>query len=182
MTHISQEADIDERTRRVLRERAESLAQAEREEEAAETKRLLLFKLGEETYALDVEDVREIASGLVVTPIPCVPAHVLGVINVRGEILSVIDLAGVLGVGLGSSQVAEEGESGIIVRSGDVASVLVVDEIGDIIEVPASSVEPPLAALDRAHAETVSGTVYWHDSLIAVVNLERVLEPVGERA
>lgn len=175
--------DLDEQARRILRERAESLAQADWVEEVAETRRLLLFRLGEETYAVGVEDVREIVSGFAVTRIPCVPSHVLGVINVRGEIVSVIDLAAVLNAQQGAARApgGDDG-SGIIVRSDDVTGMLVVDEIGDIIEVPAASVEPPLSSLDRAHAETVSGTVYWEGRLIAVVNLARILQPVGERA
>lgn len=174
---------LDEQTRRILRDRAESLAQADRVEEVAETRRLLLFRLGDETYALGVEDVREIVSGFAVTRIPCVPAHVLGVINVRGEIVSVIDLAAVLHAQATAARSVEGDDgSGIIVRFEDVTGMLVVDEIGDIIEVPASSVEPPLSSLDRVHAETVSGTVYWEGRLIAVVNLARILQPVGERA
>lgn len=175
--------ELDEQARRILRERAESLAQADQVEAVAETRRLLLFRLGDEMYAVSVEDVREIMSGFVITRIPCVPAHVLGVINVRGEIVSVIDLAAVLNVQPGTAEAGEHGTgSGIIVRSDEVTAMLVVDEIGDIIEVPAASVEPPLSSLDRAHAETVSGTVYWEGRLIAVVNLARILQPVGERA
>ncbi|MCX8006538.1 MAG: chemotaxis protein CheW [Coriobacteriia bacterium] len=174
--------EADERVRQILRERAESLAQADWEEEVAETRRLMLFRLGDETYAVGVEDVREIVSGFSVTRIPCVPAHVLGVINVRGEIVSVIDLAAVLNPGAAGQGVDSEDGSGIIVRSEDVTAMLVVDEIGDIIEVPAASVEPPLSSLDRAHAETVSGTVYWEGRLVAVVNLARILQPIGERA
>lgn len=183
MERLDERAGVDEQVRRILRERAESLAQAESEERAVETRGLLLFRLGEETYAVGVESVREIVNGFSVTRIPCVPAHVLGVINVRGEIVSVIDLAAVLNVGSAAERSREEEEgSGIIVRSEDVTAMLVVDEIGDIIDVPMASVEPPLSALDRAHAEMVSGTVYQNGQLVAIVNLARILQPIGEAA
>lgn len=173
--------DADEQIQKILRERAASLAQAESEEQAVETRGLLLFLVGEETYAVDVEHVREIVNGFTVTRIPCVPSHVLGVINVRGEIVSVVDLAAVLG-SASSRALEQEESSGIIVRFDEVTAMLVVDEIGDIIDVPTASIEPPLSSLDRAHAEMVSGNVYRDGRLIAIVNLARILQPVGESA
>lgn len=173
--------DADEQIQKILRERAASLAQAESEEQAVETRGLLLFLVGEETYAVDVEHVREIVNGFTVTRIPCVPSHVLGVINVRGEIVSVVDLAAVLG-SASSRALEQEESSGIIVRFDEVTAMLVVDEIGDIIDVPTASIEPPLSSLDRAHAEMVSGSVYRDGRLIAIVNLARILQPVGESA
>ncbi|MDI6692603.1 MAG: chemotaxis protein CheW [Anaerosomatales bacterium] len=173
--------DADEQIQKILRERAASLAQAESEEQAVETRGLLLFLVGDETYAVDVEHVREIVNGFTVTRIPCVPSHVLGVINVRGEIVSVVDLAAVLG-SASSRTLEQEESSGIIVRFDEVTAMLVVDEIGDIIDVPTASIEPPLSSLDRAHAEMVSGSVYQDGRLIAIVNLARILQPVGESA
>lgn len=174
---------LDEQVRRILRERAASLAQTESDEHAVQTRGLLLFRLGDEMYAVGIESVREIVNGFSVTRIPCVPTHVLGVINVRGEIVSVIDLAAVLNPeSAGRRSYAEDEGSGIIVWSDDVTAMLVVDEIGDIIDVPLGAVEPPLSTLDRAHAEMVSGTVYHEGQLVAIVNLARVLQPIGEAA
>jgi purine-binding chemotaxis protein CheW len=174
---------MDDQVRKILRERAESLAQADSEEQAVETRGILLFRLGDETYAVDVGSVREILNGFAVTRIPCVPSHVLGVINVRGEIVSVVDLTSVLSSGAAGPRSLDQDEgNGIIVRSEDVTAMLVVDEIGDIIEVPSASIEPPLSSLDRSHAEMVSGTVYWEGQLIALINLARILQPIGETA
>ncbi|MDI6843747.1 MAG: chemotaxis protein CheW [Anaerosomatales bacterium] len=183
MTRAQEHDEANEQIQKILRERAASLAQAESEEQAVETRGLLLFRLADETYAVDVEHVREIVNGFTVTRIPCVPSHVLGVINVRGEIVSVIDLAAVLGSSSASSPALVQDESsGIIVRFDEVTAMLVVDEIGDIIDVPTASIEPPLSSLDRAHAEMVSGSVYQDGRLIAIVNLARILQPVGESA
>lgn len=181
--HDDDTSASEQQVQRILRERAESLAHVDHEQTVAETRQLLLFRLGEEMYAVGVEEVREIVSGFAITRIPCVPAHVLGVINVRGEIVSVVDLACVLEAGERGARAPGEGDdSGIIVRSDDVTAMLVVDEIGDIIEVPVASVEPPLSSLDRAHAEMVSGTVYHEGQLVAIVNLGQILQPIGERA
>lgn len=183
MDRLDERVGLDDQVRAILRQRAESLAQAESEMQAIETRGLLLFRLGDETYAVGVESVREIVDDFTVTSIPCVPSHVLGVINVRGEIISVIDLAAVLNPSTTGERFTDrEEKSGIVVCSDEVTSMLLVDEIGDIIEVPQGSVEPPLSSLDRAHAEMVSGSVYWEGQLVAIVNLARILQPIGETA
>jgi chemotaxis signal transduction protein len=66
------------------------------------------------------------------------------------------------------------------VATDECVTAIVVDEIGDIVDVPRDSVEPPLSTLDKAQAEFVSGSVYVDNQLIGIVNLEKVLEPIGE--
>ena len=78
--------------------------------------------------------MREIFQDYEVTPIPCVPDYICGVVNVRGEILSVTDPAKLMGlgaIGADSSVVLPA----VVVDKGDVSTALLVDEIGDIIEV-----------------------------------------------
>ena len=53
------------------------------------------------------------------------------------------------------------------------------DEIGDIVEVPQSAVEPPVSIIDRAQAEFVAASVSVDDTMVGLLNVERVLEPVG---
>lgn len=165
----------------VLRRRAESLAQAGEEAVAVETLGLLLFRLGEEWYAVTIDRVREIYNEYEVTRIPRVPDFILGVINVRGEIISVTDIATLMRVP-SRTEIDMGGllPSGIIVSNGECVSAIVVDEIGDIIDVPRDSIEPPLSTLDKAQGEYIAGSVYVDGRLIGVVNLEKALEPIGE--
>lgn len=167
----------------VLKRRAESLAQIDQEESSLETVGLLLFRLGEEWYAVRLDGVREIYNDFIVTPIPRLPAYVLGVLNIRGEIISVIDIAALMHIHADGDHTAmAEEPNGIIVRHEECVSTLVVDEIGDIIEVPRESFEPPLSTLDRSQAEFVNASVYTGESLVGVINLEKILEPIGETA
>lgn len=167
----------------VLRRRAESLAQSEHEETSAEARGLLLFRLGEEWYAFPIEGVREIYNDYVVTRIPRVPEFILGVVNVRGEITSVTDLGIMMRV---PSRTQRDGEgelpSAIVVANECCVTAVVIDEIGDIVEVPKDAIEPALSTLDKAQAEFVAGSVYVDDRLVGIVNLDKVLEPVGEDA
>jgi purine-binding chemotaxis protein CheW len=166
----------------ILRTRAESLALAEDVETTVETMGLLLFRLGEEWYAVPIAGVREIINDFVLTPIPRVPEFIRGVMNVRGEIVSVTDIALLMRIASDGHRFERELPAAIIVRTDLCVSALVVDEIGDIVEVARDAVEPPLATLDRSQVEFISGSVYLEGKLIGIVNLDRVLEPIGENS
>jgi purine-binding chemotaxis protein CheW len=162
----------------ILEKRAESLALESVDEEVSDRLSILLFRIGEEWYAIDVADVREIFQEYVVTPIPCTPEFILGVTNVRGEILSVTDPAMLMALG----RIAGVGgvqPPVVVVTNRTVTTALVVDEIGDIVEVPKSALEPPVSIIDRAQVEFVAGSVFVDGSMVGLLNVERVLEPLG---
>jgi purine-binding chemotaxis protein CheW len=80
-------------TKRILKARAEALArEPARARAAAEHIEVVEFVLAYERYAVETRYVREVSPLENLTPLPCTPAFVLGIVNLRGEILSVIDL------------------------------------------------------------------------------------------
>lgn len=168
---------LAETAEEILDRRAESLALETSEEEVTDRFSLLLFRIGEEWYAVRVSDVREIFQEYELTQIPCVPDYILGVVNVRGEILSVTDSAKIMGLG---SVATVEGVAppAIVIANEEVVTALVVDEIGDIAEVPNGSIEPPISIIDRSQAEFVSGSVYIDGSMVGLISIERMLAPV----
>lgn len=161
----------------ILRRRAESLAQESEEAASEDFVGILLFTLGEETYGVPIADVREIYLEYAVTPIPCVPDHIRGVINIRGEIVSVTMLAKLMR--LPGAIEAQAEQQAIVVRNDSCVTAMVVDEIGDIVEVPKESVEPPVSMIGKAQVEFVSGSVYVDGRLVGLINIDRVLQPVG---
>ncbi len=175
-THRSH--SLAETTEEVLARRAESLSLQEFEEETTDRLSLLLFRIGEEWYAVGVGAVREIFQEYEVTSIPCVPPFILGVVNVRGEILSVTDPALLMHIGS-----IEETDGvkppAIVIADDEVATALVVDEIGDITDVPHGSIEPPVSIIDRAQAEFIEGSVYVGGAMVGLLKVARILEPIG---
>ncbi len=85
-------APTAEDTKRVLKERAQALAREAVATETAEHIEVVEFLLAHERYAVESAYVREVYPLEELTPLPCTPAFVLGIVNVRGEILSVIDI------------------------------------------------------------------------------------------
>ena len=169
---LSQTAD------EILRFRAEALALEVADEGVSDLLSLLLFRIGEEWYAVILDDVREIFQEYQVTTSPCVPDFILGVVNVRGEILSVTDPARLMHIGT-----IEVGEGvqppAIVLTDGDIATAIVVDEIGDITDVAREAIEPPVSIIDRAQAEFVAGSVFVNGTMVGLINVERVLQPIG---
>lgn len=166
---------LQETMEEVLRRRAQSLAQESVEETAEDVTLLLLFRVDAEWYAVDLAEVREILQHYVVMELPCVPDFVQGVINVRGEILSVCDSARLMR--LGQSSEAPD-RPAIVLSNGDVATALVVDEIGDIAEVSRDSIEAPVSVIDRAQAEFIVASACVGELMAGLLNTARMLEPV----
>ncbi len=161
----------------VLKRRAESLAQEAETEEAKSLMSVLLFRIGPEWYAVRVEDVREIYQEYALTPIPCVPDYIQGVVNIRGEIISVTDIAMLMRLGRVSGLI--EMPAAIVVQNDDCATAMVVDEIGDIAEIATDGVEPPLSIIDKVQAEFIAGSLQIDSRLVGLLNVDRVLQPIG---
>lgn len=169
---------LSETSEEVLLRRAESLSLQEVDEETTDHLSLLLFRIGEEWYAVGVGAVREIFQEYEVTSIPCIPDFILGVVNVRGEILSVTDPARMMRIGSIESTDGVKPPA-IVIANDEVATALVVDEIGDITDVPSASIEPPVSIIDRAQAEFIEGSAYVGGAMVGLLKVARILEPIG---
>ena len=166
--------DIDPRDLKILEQRAATLAEPPVTESVRLTG-ILRFRVGEETYGLPVDVVREIVSGAVPTPVPGAPTSVRGVVSLRGEIVSVIDP----GVRLGLAGVAGPRPVLAVIRRDDVSTALAVDAIEDIIEVAEDDIAAPLPLLDRAVADAVAGSFETLEGPVALLSPGPLLEPFG---
>ncbi len=175
----TKEGPASAEVQRILDERAAALAKVDEEPTCPDTVGLVLFRLGSEWYGARLEEVREIRTGLVATRLPRVPEHLLGVTSIRGEILSVTDPARLLGVQRVAERHAGRFESGIIVETGGRASVFAVDEVGDIVDVPADALEMPLASGDVLGRAFVTASALVGDRVVAVVDVQAMLTPLG---
>lgn len=81
-----------ERIARILRKRSAALAAVAAPETIVEPVEIIEFLLAEERYGVDTTLVREVCPLLELTPVPCTPPYVLGIIDVRGEFISVVDI------------------------------------------------------------------------------------------
>ena len=122
----------------------------------------LRIRLGAEHYALDLEHVLEVVELGDVTPVPGAGATVIGLRNLRGEILPALDLSAMLGVAEGTAQ-----RSLVVVAEGDRRAGLAVDEAIDLSELPEAS-----ASVDSL---LIRGGVIVEGALVGVVDVPAVL-------
>lgn len=132
---------------------------------------LLSFRIGEQEYSVDIMSVREIRGWTKATPLPHSPTHVRGVINLRGAVLPVVDLA----VRLGMPAVSGESRNVIIVVQVHGQTVgLLVDAVSDILAMPTSELQPPPTVSGDGAPSFVEGITIVEGRMIRVLNLASI--------
>ncbi|MDR3591390.1 MAG: chemotaxis protein CheW [Negativicutes bacterium] len=103
---------------------------------------LVLFRLGNEEYAISITQVKEIIQYKGVTKLPNMPAYIEGIISLRGKIIPVIDLA--MRLDLATSTTGEK--RALIIETAEREIGIVVDEVTEVIHLADSAIEPSPAA------------------------------------
>jgi len=139
---------------------------------AVEEKQLVVFHLGEEAYAVDIDMVREIIQLQPITRVPGTPPSVEGVINLRGSIIPVVDLRKRFKL----NKVEQTKETRIVVvdcRKQDVG--VVVDSVAQVLRIPVDMIELSTNLFSEEHMEHLKGIVKLTDKLVILLDMDRVL-------
>lgn len=112
------------------------------------------FTLGDERFALEVECVQEVLMEQPLTPVPRAPAHIVGLLNLRGQIISAIDLRKCLHFPL---RAPGKVTRVLVVSTGETPFGLVVDDIDDVLDLPSDLWRPVPDTLDARHRPFVRG-------------------------
>jgi purine-binding chemotaxis protein CheW len=144
--------------------------------EVAEHTQLLTFLLAGDSYAVSILRVREIIEYDSVTRVPNVPPSIRGVINLRGSVVPVVDLA--VRFGLGESQVTKR--SCVIIVEVDVEGDrlvmgLMADAVSQVIELPPADIEPPPAFGTRVRVDFLKGLGKIGKNFVLILDIDRVL-------
>ncbi len=122
-------------------------------------------------YGLHAADVESIVTLDEITYIPGTPPWILGVVNVRGEIESVLDLKAVLG--LDRAKVTAESRL-LIAQQDSLRSGLLVDQVVDIVEVPLHAIHSPPTPLEGGKGVYIEGEAQYLDETLILLNLSEV--------
>ncbi len=137
--------------------------------------KVVVFTLGEGRYAFLGADIREIISGCRVFPVPSLPGSLPGLINVRGDIESAVDLRYFLG---GGGAAPEKALIAMAVR-GQFKSGIIIDSVEDVADLPVSRVKPPLETLAGAARELAAGEIELEDGRTAtLLDIEKLAAKV----
>jgi len=142
------------------------------------------FAVGEHLFGLDILGVREIIRVFNITPVPRADAHIRGLINLRGQIVTILDLAVRIGQ---QARPVKDSSHIVILKQGAAGNPekgngggqdllgLLVDSIGDVVEADQSLAEAPPANLTDAEERFLSGVLKTDAGLLVLLNLQELM-------
>lgn len=134
---------------------------------------LVGFQVGRETFGVPISMVREIVRVPEITAVPHAPAHVEGVINLRGKIVPVVDLRR----RFGEKDLQRTKKNRIlVVELADKIVGLIVQSASEVLKIPPSEIEAPDNLLQEGEQNCVTGVGKLHGRLILLLDLNRILQ------
>ncbi len=140
--------------------------------EYSEDQELVAFKVGDQEYCVSIMSVREIRGWTKETVLPMAPDYVRGVINLRGSVVPIVDLASRLGL----EAVEPSARHVIIISDVDEQIVgFVVDAVSDILTTKRDNIQPTPDVASEAARDFVKGVIALDDRMINLIGLDNVL-------
>ncbi len=141
-------------------------------QQATGTVELATFYVGNALCGMDILKVQEINKLMEMTKVPQAPDYVMGILNLRGQIVTIIDLGKKLGL---TSVEVNDSSRNIIVNSDNEYIGLLVSRIGDVVEAEWEKVERPPANIGGVQGVFFKGVFKMQDRLIGILDADRVL-------
>lgn len=136
------------------------------------TMKCVIFRIGTERYAIDVQYVSSISEYKEITKVPDVRPEVVGVIDLRGEVVPIVNLAS----RLGSRNASKTEESKMIIVIYDELSMgFLVDEASRVIEISLDDIEAPPSMLKSHDFELIRGILHIDGNIVIMLELDNVV-------
>jgi purine-binding chemotaxis protein CheW len=141
-----------------------------------ETTQYLTFNLGDEVFALEINKVREVLDYTTITKVPRMPDFLSGVINLRGNVVPVIDLR----LKLGMSAIQKTVNTCIVIMEieidGEQMQIgALVDQVQEVLSLEPSQVEPPPSIGTKLNTEFIRGMGKQDGEFLILLDIDRVL-------
>ncbi len=138
---------------------------------------VVTFRVGRQWFGIGVLQVQEIIGLQKVTRVPLTGPDIAGLLNLRGQIVTAIDMHKKLEI----SPESVESLMNVVVRDADELFALVVDEVGDVATVLPDTLEALPAGLDGAWGRICTGVVRKEDGLLALLDVSHLLDAANTR-
>lgn len=139
--------------------------------EGTQGRELIAFRLGEQEFCLDVMNVREIRGWTPATPLPHAPSYMLGVINLRGTVLPIIDLAARMGFPPAEPSTRH---AIMVVEIGKQVIGFLVDAVSEIFSGKDEEVQPTPDVASAATRNLIQGVIAAEGRMISVLSLDMI--------
>jgi purine-binding chemotaxis protein CheW len=139
-------------------------------------KQMVLFKLGSETYGLDISTVHEIIRMQPITKVPKTPLYLEGIINLRGKTIPVIDI----GKRFGMPKFERDKNNRIVVVSiKDTMMGIIVDSVTEVLSITAGSIEPVSDIVSTTSSDFLGGIAKLADKMVIILELDKLISGEG---
>lgn len=145
----------------------------------AETMLYASCRIGELLVGIDANAVQEVTTGAELTPVPLAPPLVIGLLNLRGHVVTVIDLRRCLHIE--DRPAAGTRPVHVILRTADGGVSLLVDEVGDVVTLEPETMAEASPALPGHISGLITGTYEFDGKHLLALDVDRVLDAAGER-
>lgn len=129
------------------------------------------FRIDNAFYGVPIEDVQEVLFSQLLSQVPLAPPAVAGLLNLRGRIVTVIDLKRLL-----HGAPADDEAMNMVIHFDNDAVSLLIDRIGDVMRVDAAAVEAPPPTLQGLAREFIHGVLPLQDELLLLLDTQRMLD------
>lgn len=164
--------DASEADQGVFRQRAASLRVALTETDPADLRSLAVVGLGNQYFGLDLSWVREFINIRAVTPIPCCPQHIVGNINLRGEVMTLVNIQKALNL---TDDSRESPQKAVVFEVNDVVAGLTVDEVIDVTALSSAQIAPIPAAASASYREFLQGMILYNNQYLNILDLPKMI-------
>lgn len=143
-----------------------------------DTFQIIVFKLGEEEYALSIDQIKEVVITPSVTRIPQAPAYIKGVANIRGNIIAIIDLEEKFGLSRLETDKASNHYT-LVVESDDLKMGVLVREVPNTLTVSSADYDDSVGIIHDMQADSnyIKGVIKAAKRLIILIDIFKVIDP-----
>lgn len=142
------------------------------EKEGEEILQFIGIRLGKEMYGIPVEKIRKIAKPLQITAIPGTAPHIMGLMNLHGEILCIADVKILLNMG---KAIPEENCRVVVIKTAEGPVGIFCDEVIDIYDIKEKNIEATLSTLSAEISAYIQGMVQVESGLMGILDIEKLL-------
>lgn len=164
------EATSEERA--IFQERAKNLRRSLENQDFVGLVPLAVIGLNGEYFGVNLEIIREFTDINHVTPIPCTPPHIVGNMNLRGEILTLVDIRGLVNLPLETSQILSKA---MVIKIDDTVAGILVEGIYDVMYLKESEVKTIPTAVHLKQDEYLQGTAFYKDKMMSILNVTKIM-------
>lgn len=140
---------------------------------------IVSFRLANEEYGVDIMRVQEIILTGQITQMPQVPDYICGLINLRGNVIPIVDLRKRFGLTVAKN---DENTRIIVVNVADKTIGIVVDAVNEVLRISSEQTEPPPSSIVGIDHSYIRGLVKFDDKLLILLNIDNVLSQAEQEA